>query len=465
MVEGPFAYPELTARENVYYSARLHGLDRRAAQAATTDALTALGLTGYAVRRAGRLSTGNRQRVGLAAALVHAPTVIMLDEPTGALDPRGVLVLRELLRSAARDRNAAVLVSSHHLDEVSRMADTVTVLHGGRIVGTLSPGTADLERQFFALVLAADEDADGASRGAPAGSAPVAVAPVAVAPTHGTPTPDASDKGTRAPGPAMTTRQGLFAGARDFEALKFRRALTVRAVSALLCLALPALAAVLTVAATNGADTPLAAKASVLLVGTGWSGYLGAVAMMLSVANPLGVGFVVSWCFGREFADASFGGLFALPVGRRQIAYAKFAVVLGWSAIACLGVLLGALAAGLCIGLGIPDPVSAGAIGGRALVGGLLAALLALPLAFVASAGRGPLAGVGALILLIVATQVITALGVGAWFPWAAPGLWLGLGGADAASDVTVLQLFLAVPVAALGVIATGEWWHRARVR
>jgi len=263
----------------------------------------------------------------------------------------------------------------------------------------------------------------------------------------------------------MTTPAALFGAALAFEALKFRRALTVRVVSALLCLVLPALAAILVLAATSGADTPLAAKASALLIGPGWTGYLGAVAMMLSVAIPLGVGFVASWCFGREFAEASFGGLFALPVGRRQIAYAKFAVILAWSALACLGVMLGALAAGLCIGLGLPDAASAGAIGGRALLGGLLAALLALPLAFVASAGRGPLAGVGALILLIVATQVVTALGAGAWFPWAAPGLWLGLGGPDAAADVTGLQLFLAVPVAALGVVATGEWWHRAQVR
>ncbi|GAA1497643.1 ABC transporter ATP-binding protein [Paeniglutamicibacter kerguelensis] len=156
MLETPFAYPELSARENVYSSARLHGMDRKTADVSTGHALAALGLDQYAAKRTGTLSLGNRQRVGLAAALVHAPNVIVLDEPTNSLDPRGVLVLRRLLRDACRDRRAAVLVSSHHLDEVARMADRISVLHRGRIIGTLLPGTADLERRFFDLVLESD---------------------------------------------------------------------------------------------------------------------------------------------------------------------------------------------------------------------------------------------------------------------------------------------------------------------
>ncbi|MDQ0632772.1 ABC-2 type transport system ATP-binding protein [Arthrobacter pascens] len=156
MLETPFAYPELTARENVYCSARLHGMRREAADLATRRALSDLGLERYARQRVGTLSLGNRQRVGLAAALVHGPDVLVLDEPTNALDPRGVIVLRRLLREACRDRGAAILVSSHHLDEVSRMADRISVLHRGRIIGSLQPGTVDLERRFFDLVLHSD---------------------------------------------------------------------------------------------------------------------------------------------------------------------------------------------------------------------------------------------------------------------------------------------------------------------
>lgn len=153
MLETPFAYPELTVRENVYCSARLHGMDRDAAGAAAEQAISGLRLGEYATRRAGTLSLGNRQRAGLAAALVNAPDMLVLDEPTNALDPRGVIVLRRLLQEACRDRGAAILVSSHHLDEVARMADKISVLHRGRIIGTLQPGTVDLERVFFDLVL------------------------------------------------------------------------------------------------------------------------------------------------------------------------------------------------------------------------------------------------------------------------------------------------------------------------
>ena len=156
MLETPFAYPELTARENVYSSARLHGLGPASAKWATARALFALALQDYAPKRARALSLGNRQRVGLAAALVHAPDVLVLDEPTNALDPRGVIVLRQLLREACRDRGAAILVSSHHLDEVARVADRISVLHRGKIIGTLRPGTTDLERVFFDLVLESD---------------------------------------------------------------------------------------------------------------------------------------------------------------------------------------------------------------------------------------------------------------------------------------------------------------------
>ncbi|MGO4186329.1 ABC transporter ATP-binding protein [Pseudarthrobacter sp. TAF60_1] len=156
MLETPFAYPELTAHENVYCSARLHGLRKDAASSAAGRALSDLGLDEYADRRSGTLSLGNRQRVGLAAALVQGPDVLVLDEPTNALDPRGVIVLRRLLQEARTDRGAAILVSSHHLDEVARMADRISVLHRGRIIGTLQPGAVDLERSFFDLVLQSD---------------------------------------------------------------------------------------------------------------------------------------------------------------------------------------------------------------------------------------------------------------------------------------------------------------------
>ena len=117
-----------------------------------------LALEPWATRRTGTLSQGNRQRLGLAAAVVHRPELLVLDEPTNALDPSGVVLLRDLVAELA-SAGAAVLVSSHHLDEVARVADRVSVVHRGHVVGELDPSGHDLERTFFALVHQADAEA------------------------------------------------------------------------------------------------------------------------------------------------------------------------------------------------------------------------------------------------------------------------------------------------------------------
>ncbi|WP_026555408.1 ABC transporter permease [Arthrobacter sp. 35W] len=249
-----------------------------------------------------------------------------------------------------------------------------------------------------------------------------------------------------------------FAQALEFEALKFRRAPVVRTVSGLVGAGLPVLAAAFMVAATSDGSSQIGHKAAALLTGSGWAGYLAMVGMLLSVGALIGIGFVVCWCFGREFTDKTQSCLFSLPVSRRQLACAKFAVVLLWSLALCLATTAAAFVAGTAIGLGIPGPDDLAAAG-KAWCAGALAALLACPLAVVASVARGYLPGVGALVLLVVATQVVTAFGAGAWFPYAAPGLWMGMGGAAAAETVSPLQLFLCVPVAALGITATCQWW------
>ncbi len=112
-------------------------------------------------RRSSHLSTGNRQRLGLASALLHRPAVLVLDEPARGLDPAGIVLVRDLLVEL-RDAGAAVLLSSHHLDQLARVADRITVLHRGRRAGGIDPGGRDLEESFFQLV----NDADTAHQGA-----------------------------------------------------------------------------------------------------------------------------------------------------------------------------------------------------------------------------------------------------------------------------------------------------------
>lgn len=158
LIDAPLAYPAMTARQNLRAIATLHGLRGAAAAERITALSGEFALGDYLDVQFGRLSLGNRQRLGLAGALLHDPSVIVLDEPGNALDPSGVILLRNAL-SARAARGSAVLVSSHHLDEVARIAHRITVINRGRIIGSLPPDTVDIERAFFALVLADEEGA------------------------------------------------------------------------------------------------------------------------------------------------------------------------------------------------------------------------------------------------------------------------------------------------------------------
>ncbi len=155
-VDAPLVYPELSVRENLRCAALLHGLPRATVDHAVRRAVSRLDLDPWRDSTARSLSQGNLQRVGVAAAVVHRPSAVVLDEPTSALDPRGVVLVRALVRELAGD-GCAVLVSSHHLDEVSRVADRILVAHRGRLIGSLQAGQADLERRFFDMVLADDQ--------------------------------------------------------------------------------------------------------------------------------------------------------------------------------------------------------------------------------------------------------------------------------------------------------------------
>lgn len=134
MVEQPAAYPELTVRENLEISRRLHGIPDRTV---TSSVIERLDLAHDADRRAGALSTGNRQRLGLARALLHAPELLILDEPANGLDPAGVVEIRELLARLVRENGVTVFMSSHILTEVDRLATRIGIIHQGRLIEEL----------------------------------------------------------------------------------------------------------------------------------------------------------------------------------------------------------------------------------------------------------------------------------------------------------------------------------------
>lgn len=249
--------------------------------------------------------------------------------------------------------------------------------------------------------------------------------------------------------------------ALEVEGLKLRRAVAPRVAAAAVLAGVPGLAAAFMVVTRGGGDSPMAVKVRPMLIGSGWDAYLGVVAQILSVAVLLAVGVVVCWTYGRELTDGTFGALLATPTSPRRTALAKAVVLLAGGLALAGATVVVAVVLGLLIGLGAPG--SDGWSGaGRVLVVGVLMTLLTLPLGWVASAARGYLPGIGALLGVVVATQVVTLAGAGAWFPYAAPGMWAGMGGAAAAQTVTAVQLALAVPTGAAGVAATAWWWGRA---
>jgi len=125
-------YRHLTVRENLVFFCRLYGVGRREAARLADEAMGRLGLADHAGVRAGSLSGGWRRRLHVAAAVVHRPRAVILDEPDAGLDPQGRMVLAELLASLAAE-GVAVLVALHDLELAERAATRVGILHRGRL--------------------------------------------------------------------------------------------------------------------------------------------------------------------------------------------------------------------------------------------------------------------------------------------------------------------------------------------
>ena len=135
MPEERGLYPRMRVGEQIEYFGRLHGLPASAAQGAAARWLERLGLGGRETAKVEELSHGNQQRAQLAAALVHEPELLVLDEPFAGLDPVAVRTLADVLRGEAA-RGAAVLFSSHQLELVEDICEDVAIIDHGRIVAT-----------------------------------------------------------------------------------------------------------------------------------------------------------------------------------------------------------------------------------------------------------------------------------------------------------------------------------------
>ncbi|MEY8019539.1 gliding motility-associated ABC transporter ATP-binding subunit GldA [Muriicola sp. SD30] len=121
-------YLEMYVREYLYFIAELHSVSRDSVK----DVITQVGLDKEAHKKIGQLSKGYRQRVGLAAALVYQPEVLILDEPTTGLDPNQLLEIRKLIREIGKDRT--IFLSTHIMKEVEAVCDRVLIINKGELV-------------------------------------------------------------------------------------------------------------------------------------------------------------------------------------------------------------------------------------------------------------------------------------------------------------------------------------------
>lgn len=131
MVEVPGFYENLTAKENLLINSKIMGIYKKNA---IEEALEIVGLQDETKKLVGKYSLGMKQRLGIARALVHYPEVLILDEPTNGLDPIGIKEMRRLIKLLAEERNITILISSHILSEIEQLADTMGIIHGGKLL-------------------------------------------------------------------------------------------------------------------------------------------------------------------------------------------------------------------------------------------------------------------------------------------------------------------------------------------
>lgn len=205
----------------------------------------------------------------------------------------------------------------------------------------------------------------------------------------------------------------------------------------------------------------LGSKAQVFGGTADWSGYLAITGQIVGVGGLMLFGLVMIWMFGREFSDRTAKDLLALPVSRGTIVAAKFLVAAAW----CLALTAYLTAIALAVGvlLDLPGWSPGIAVEGLStvLMTAALTAVVATAYGLAASVARGYLAAVGVMFATLLASQVVAAIGYGAWFPWSVPSLLAGAGGPDQPiPGVGGVATVLAVGLAA--VAATTLWWERA---
>ena len=156
LIEQPSLYAHLTAKENLEVYRRVYGCSKHRID----EVLNLVGLSYTKNKKTKQFSLGMKQRLSIAVALLHQPELLILDEPTNGLDPAGIIEMRELIKTLNKEHGVTILVSSHILAEVEKMASHVGIIHKGKLLfqGSLSELQQLKNKQSFLELETANND-------------------------------------------------------------------------------------------------------------------------------------------------------------------------------------------------------------------------------------------------------------------------------------------------------------------
>jgi ABC-2 type transport system permease protein len=202
----------------------------------------------------------------------------------------------------------------------------------------------------------------------------------------------------------------------------------------------------------------ISAKANLIAYSaTDWPTYLVFFGQLMAAGGFLLFILIISWVFGREFADGTLKDMLAVPIQRSSILLAKFILVMIWSIALTILIFIAGLAMGALIKLpgGSLNIILQGS--NLVLITASLAIVVVLPFAFFASVGRGYLLPVGFALLMAMMTNMAAIIGWGEYFPWAVPGLY-----AQGKISLTPVSYWIVILTGLAGMLATYLWWMRA---
>lgn len=153
--EGAPSYPDMTVKQFISFIAAIRGIDQKDRELKVTDVINKVNLQSVVHQRIETLSKGFKRRVGLAQALIHNPSVLILDEPTDGLDPNQKREMRKLISEMSRDK--VIILSTHILEEVEAVCDRVIVVAAGKIILDSTPAELSSKTQQQNTIAALEE--------------------------------------------------------------------------------------------------------------------------------------------------------------------------------------------------------------------------------------------------------------------------------------------------------------------